>query len=117
MQFARLASALYSGTLLKLDPLSLYSALMDAGPGPRLLCAVTDVVVHYNTAEIGDPRIYAGSCLHLHKADKADVLDDAVAKVVPKRLADLDAVADGKVGDAGRLDCTGSRPHMLLRIQ
>ena len=46
---------------------------------------------------------------HEYDADRADLPDDAVAKVESERLADLDVVRDAKVWDLRRLDCACAR--------
>lgn len=47
----------------------------------------------------------AGRASDDRKADKANVAEPADAKVQPKCLPDLDAVAEGKVGDQAGLHC------------
>lgn len=46
---------------------------------------------------------------HDGKADEADLLHNAEAKVIAERLADLDSVADAKLRDLTWLDCTASQ--------
>ena len=43
-----------------------------------------------------------------HKADKAQIFDNTYAKVISKRLPNLDAVADAKLWELAWLDCSNT---------
>ena len=53
---------------------------------------------------------------HNGKADKADLLYNAKAKVIAKGLADLDTVADAKLRDLTWLNCIAGQVTVSIDI-